>query len=54
VELKPLPGDDEVYCPGRWIILRDTHAKPNATLPAATQERIAVIAAESAKRLQLV
>src|ERR1700682_1164462 len=47
------PGDDEVYRPGLWIVLRDTHAKPKTTLPAATQERITAIAAELAKRLQL-
>jgi hypothetical protein len=47
------PGEDEVYRPGLWIVLRDTHAKPKMTLPAATQERIAAIAAELAKRLQL-
>jgi hypothetical protein len=47
------PGDDEVYRPGLWIVLRDTHAKPKTTLPSATQERIAAIAAELAKRLQL-
>jgi hypothetical protein len=46
------PGD-EVYRPGLWIVLRDTHAKPKTTLPAATQERITSIAAELAKRLQL-
>jgi hypothetical protein len=47
------PGDDEVYRPGLWIVLRDTHAKSKTTLPAATQERIAAIAAELSKRLQL-
>jgi hypothetical protein len=47
------PGDDEVYRPGLWIVLRDTHAKPKASLPAATQERITAIAAELGKRLQL-
>jgi hypothetical protein len=47
------PGDDEVYRPGLWIVLRDAHAKPKTTLPAVTQERIAAIAAELAKRLQL-
>jgi hypothetical protein len=47
------PGYDEVYRPGLWIVLRDTHAKPKASLPAATQERITAIAAELAKRLQL-
>lgn len=47
------PGDDEVYRPGLWIVVRDTHAKPKTTLPSATQERITAIAAELAKRLQL-
>jgi hypothetical protein len=45
------PGDDEVYRPGLWIVLRDAHAKSKATLPAATQERISCIASEFAKRL---
>jgi len=47
------PGDDEVYRPGLWIVLRDPHAKPKTTLPSVTQERITAIAAELAKRLGL-
>jgi hypothetical protein len=47
------PGDDEVYRPGLWIVIRDPHAKPKTTLPSATQERITAIAAELAKRLAL-
>ncbi len=47
------PGDDEVYRPGLWIVLRDPHAQAKTTLPPATQERIAAIAAEFVKRLQL-
>ncbi|MGC0775177.1 MAG: hypothetical protein WB543_19750 [Candidatus Acidiferrum sp.] len=47
------PGDDEVYRPGLWIIVRDPHAKPKTTLPAATQERIAAVASGLAKRLGL-
>lgn len=47
------PGDDEVYRPGIWIVLRDPHAKPKTNLTAATQERIAAIAAELVRRLQL-
>jgi len=47
------PGDDETYRPGLWIVLRDAHAKPKTTLPQATQERIAAIAVELVKRLQL-
>jgi|ERR1700682_1541071 len=46
------PGDD-VYRPGLWIVLHDPHGKPKTTLPHATQERIAAIAAEFVKRLQL-
>ena len=47
------PGDDEVYRPGLWIILSDPHAKAKTALPLATRQRIAAIAAELAKRLQL-
>ena len=47
------PGDDEVYRPGLWIVLRDPHAKLKTTLPAATQDRVVAIAAELAKRLGL-
>jgi hypothetical protein len=47
------PGGDESYRPGLWIVLRDPHAKPGTTLPQATQERIASIASELVKRLQL-
>ena len=47
------PGEDEVYRPGLWIVIRDPHAKPKTTLPAATQERISAIAAELTKRLGL-
>jgi hypothetical protein len=47
------PGGDETYRPGIWIVLRDPHAKPGTSLPELTQERIASIAAELVKRLQL-
>jgi hypothetical protein len=47
------PGDDEVYRPGVWIVLRDPNAQPKTTLPAATQDRITSIAAELVQRLQL-
>lgn len=47
------PGEDEVYRPGLWIILHDTHATPKTALPVATKDRIAGIAAELAKRLGL-
>jgi hypothetical protein len=47
------PGDDEVYRPGLWIVIRDPHGKPKTTLPAVTQERIAAIAAQLVKQLQI-
>jgi hypothetical protein len=47
------PGDDETYRPGLWIVLRDPHAQPKTTLPAATQDRIASIASALVDRLQL-
>jgi len=47
------PGDDEVYRPGLWIVVRDPHAAAKKTLPGAIQERIAVAATELSKRLQL-
>jgi hypothetical protein len=47
------PGDDEVYRPGLWIVLRDVHANQRASLPVATRERIAAIAREFVKRLGL-
>jgi hypothetical protein len=47
------PGDDESYRPGLWIVLRDPHGKHGTALPQATQERIASIAEELVKRLQL-
>ncbi len=47
------PGDDEVYRPGLWIVIRDPHAKLKTILPSATQERITAIIAELAKRLSL-
>ncbi len=47
------PGNDEVYRPGLWIVLQDPHAKPKTALPSATRERVAAIATELVKRLQL-
>lgn len=47
------PGDDDVYHPGLWIVLRDPHAKPKTTLPATAQDGIAAIAAKLVDRLQL-
>ena len=47
------PCGSDVYRPGLWIVLRDTHAAPRQPLPPATQDRLAAIAAELVTRLQL-
>jgi hypothetical protein len=47
------PGDDEVYRPGLWIIVRDPHGDAKASLSAAAQERLAQIARNLSDRLGL-
>lgn len=47
------PGDDEVYRPGLWVVVRDPHANPKASLSAAAQERIAHLADQLSARLGL-
>lgn len=47
------PGDDEVYRPGIWIVLHDRQANQKASLTQAAKERVAAIARELMKRLQL-
>jgi hypothetical protein len=47
------PGDDNVYRPGLWIVLRDPHAKPNEPLPHHTQERVASIIGAFKSRMGL-
>ncbi len=47
------PGDDEVYRPGLWIVLRDPAAPPKSPLLESSLRRISAIAAELVKRLQL-
>ena len=47
------PGDDEVYRPGLWLVLRDPRAKADTALPAITKDRILHIAQELVRRLQL-
>jgi hypothetical protein len=47
------PGDDNVYRPGLWIVLRDPHAPPGLALPHVTQELLAAITTAFVKRLQL-
>jgi len=47
------PGDDEVYRPGLWIVIRDKRADPKKSLPQGMREYIAGIAREFVKRLGL-
>jgi hypothetical protein len=47
------PGDDNIYRPGLWIVVRDPHAQSRAALSHATQLRLAAIAKEFVKRLDL-
>ncbi len=48
------PGDDETYRPGLWIVLRDAHTSHGHELSPDSRVRIAAIADEFMKRLQLV
>ena len=47
------PGDDEVYRPGLWIIVRDPKANSNTGLSLETETRIGNIARELSHRLGL-
>jgi hypothetical protein len=47
------PGDDEVYRPGLWIVIRDRRANSKAGLPQGMREHIAGIARELVTRLGL-
>jgi hypothetical protein len=47
------PGNDEVYRPGLWIVLQDPQGKTSTGLPQSTRQRIAAVAAELVKRLQI-
>ncbi len=48
------PGDDETYRPGLWIVLRDANTAHGRELSTDSRIRIAAIADEFMKRLQLV
>jgi len=45
------PSGDEVYRPGLWIVVRDPHANPKASLSEAAQERMGRLADELLARL---
>src|ERR1700739_1273506 len=47
------PGDEDTYRPGLWVILRDKHTAQGRELSSDMRARIAVIAEELLKRLQI-
>jgi hypothetical protein len=47
------PGDEAVYRPGLWIVLKDAQASPNKALTEAALEHVRLIAAALAKKLGL-
>jgi hypothetical protein len=47
------PGDEEVYRPGLWIVLKDTKAPPNQPLGEVALEHVRVMADAFVKRLGL-
>jgi hypothetical protein len=47
------PGDEEVYRPGLWIVLRDSKAPARQALSEVALEHVRLIADEFAKRLGL-
>jgi hypothetical protein len=47
------PGDEEVYRPGLWIVLKENAAAPNHTLSPAAQARVTDIAKQLIARLGL-
>ena len=47
------PGEDEVYRPGIWIVLKDAHSARMAALSASDADRLSSTIAEFLKRLGL-
>jgi len=47
------PGDEEVYRPGLWIVLRDTQSPATKALTEVELEHVRVIANTLAKKLNL-
>jgi hypothetical protein len=47
------PGDDEVYRPGLWIVLKDTKAPRNQSLGEVTLEHVRAVVNELVNRLNL-
>jgi len=47
------PGDEEVYRPGLWIVLKDAKAPPNQALGEVAQEHVRLIADALVRKLGL-
>lgn len=47
------PGDEEVYRPGLWIVLRDTQSPPTKALTEAALDHIRAIVSTLTKKLGL-
>ncbi len=47
------PGEDEVYRPGIWIVLKDAHSARKAALSASDADRLSSTIGEFLKRLGL-
>jgi len=47
------PGDEEVYRPGLWIVLKDTQSPPNKALTEVALEHVREIAGALTKKLGL-
>jgi hypothetical protein len=47
------PGDEEVYRPGLWIVLKDSNAAPTQSLNEVTMEYVRLIATALTKKLGL-
>ena len=47
------PGDDNVYRPGLWIVLRDPSEKPTLPLCHLAQQRVSAIVEEFVSRMGL-
>jgi hypothetical protein len=47
------PGDEEVYRPGLWVVLKDRKAPPNQPLSQLALEHVRLIADAFARRLGL-
>lgn len=48
------PGEDEVYRPGLWIVMKDRKSQPRHSLHEVAMEHVRVIMHEFLKRLNLI